>query len=393
MPWFSEALIWLLIWPCLAMQVIFCLEIALGLVRGKATAGSEECVSICVLIPAHNESAVILRTLTSISDGVGPKARILVVADNCNDDTAQIARDYGVEVIERLDTNRRGKGYALAFGIDHLSLLPPDVLVILDADCRPQAGAVAILAERALRSQRPVQGRYLLDVVDGAGPRTRISAFAFLVKNWVRQSGMQRIADTCVLTGSGMAFPWQQISAMDLANGEAVEDLVLGLKLALAGHVPCFEAKALIVSETAPSDAETGKQRRRWETGFIAVALAYSAKMFLHGLGKKDARTIWLAFHLTVPPLMLLLLFSTGGTLLALAGTLFLDISAQPAMAAIFALVTTVTLVALIWFKLGRSMVRARDFLLLPAYTAAKFINLARALTNQNRAWEKTDRE
>src|SRR5215831_6708425 len=89
-----------------------------------------------VLIPAHNEGAGILPTIRDVQAQLGPHDRILVVADNCTDDTAAIVQGAGVEVIVRADPARRGKGYALEFGVRHLSLNPPDVVVIMDADCR-----------------------------------------------------------------------------------------------------------------------------------------------------------------------------------------------------------------------------------------------------------------
>src|SRR5450432_771306 len=70
-----------------------------------------------VLIPAHNEGAGILPTLRDVQAQLGPNDSILVVADNCTDDTAAIAEAAGVEVTVRADPARRGKGYALEFGV------------------------------------------------------------------------------------------------------------------------------------------------------------------------------------------------------------------------------------------------------------------------------------
>src|SRR3981189_3547862 len=89
-----------------------------------------------VLIPAHNEGAGILPTIRDVQAQLGPNDSILVVADNCTDDTASIVQAAGVEVTIRADPARRGKGYALEFGVRLLGLNPPDVVVIIDADCR-----------------------------------------------------------------------------------------------------------------------------------------------------------------------------------------------------------------------------------------------------------------
>ena len=96
---------------------------------------------IAVLMPAHNESAGIARPLNAIRMQLQPGDRVLVVADNCTDDTAEIALANGAEVIVRNDAERRGKGYALEFGVRHLEAQPPEVVIVIDADCLVHAGA------------------------------------------------------------------------------------------------------------------------------------------------------------------------------------------------------------------------------------------------------------
>ena len=64
---------------------------------------------IAVLIPAHNESYGLVATLYSIKAQLQPQDRLLVVADNCSDDTAEVAKNSGAEVIERQDLKNRGK--------------------------------------------------------------------------------------------------------------------------------------------------------------------------------------------------------------------------------------------------------------------------------------------
>ena len=93
-------------------------------------------------MPAHNESAAIAATLEDIKAQLRAGDRLLVVADNCTDDTAAVARLSGAEVVERQDSERIGKGYALDWGLRHLDKDPPDVVVMIDADCRLAEGAI-----------------------------------------------------------------------------------------------------------------------------------------------------------------------------------------------------------------------------------------------------------
>src|SRR4030081_161784 len=121
-----------------------------------------------VLIPAHNEGAGILPTIRDIQAQLGPQDSILVVADNCTDDTAAIVRAAGVEVTVRADPARRGKGYALEFGVRHLRLNPPDVVVIMDADCRLGENALRHLSDSARDSGRPLMSLYSMLAPDKA---------------------------------------------------------------------------------------------------------------------------------------------------------------------------------------------------------------------------------
>ncbi len=93
---------------------------------------------LAVVVPAHNEEALIARCLASLSDQTYPRSlyRVVVVADNCSDRTAQISRALGIEVMERLDEHARGKGHALRWAMDRLLAAdhPPDAIVVVDAD-------------------------------------------------------------------------------------------------------------------------------------------------------------------------------------------------------------------------------------------------------------------
>src|SRR5258708_4301849 len=115
-----------------------------------------------VLIPAHNEGSGILPTIRDVQVQLGPGDRILVVADNCTDDTAAIVQAAGVEVTVRADPERRGTGYALEFGVRPLALTPPDVVVIIDADCRLRENSLLHFSPSAMASRRPVPSPYFI---------------------------------------------------------------------------------------------------------------------------------------------------------------------------------------------------------------------------------------
>src|SRR4029077_16999925 len=130
--------------------------------RRMALATSVERAPVAILIPAHNEEGGISATLRSIAPQLEARDRLIVVADNCSDRTRAVAEADGAEVIARTDLEKRGKGFALDFGLRHLSSHPPDVVIVVDADCQVAPGAIDQLARVCASYQRPVQAQYLM---------------------------------------------------------------------------------------------------------------------------------------------------------------------------------------------------------------------------------------
>src|SRR5438067_638045 len=102
--------------------------------RCRPDQGSNRRGPVAVLVPAHDEQALIGQTVRSILPQLTKDDRLFVIADNCADATADVARSAGAAVIERSDPDRRGKGYALACGIDAMRAAPPAVVIVCDAD-------------------------------------------------------------------------------------------------------------------------------------------------------------------------------------------------------------------------------------------------------------------
>src|SRR5450631_546375 len=150
---------------CLAvLTVVFVIEIcAASFVarRREAPPTAQRRGTVAVLIPAHDEAKGILATLDDVKPQLRPTDRLLVVADNCTDDTAAVAASAGAEVTVRSDLAKIGKGYALDWGINYLTSNPPHIVIMIHADCRPAERVVDCLASACEQKQRPVQSLYL----------------------------------------------------------------------------------------------------------------------------------------------------------------------------------------------------------------------------------------
>jgi cellulose synthase/poly-beta-1,6-N-acetylglucosamine synthase-like glycosyltransferase len=347
---------------------------------------------IAILIPAHNEEAGLLATLSSLQPQLGIADRILVVADNCSDHTAEVARRAGADVAERSHAELRGKGYALDFGVQVLAAEPPDVVVIVDADCIAGDGAIARLAGLAAHHQRPVQALYLMHTPAGSSPLKKIAEFAWIVKNKVRPLGWFRLDWPCQLMGSGMAFPWQTIRAARLATGHIVEDMKLGMDLALAGSAPMFCPHALVHSYFPTSNEGTQSQRTRWEHGHLSMITSTAPATLLAAVRRASASLFAFGLDLCVPPLALLVLLVCGLTglslLLALSGgpvaPLALGVLAGAALGAA---------ILMSWWHHGRAVLNGKELALAAFYVVAKIPLYFRFLFHRQVAWVRSKRD
>lgn len=348
---------------------------------------------LAVIVPAHDEEVGIGRTVRGLVEQLAPGDRLVVVADNCSDRTADEARAAGATVVERRDPDRRGKGYAIAFAVEHLAGDPPDVVVLLDADCTLSPDGLGALAARAAESGRPVQAEYLLAAPAQPSPLQRMSALALLVRNRVRPLGLYRLGLPCQLTGSGMAFPWSVLRAAPGTGANLVEDLVMGLELALIGHAPVAMPAVRVSSELPDQDRAALGQRRRWEHGQLATLTAYMPRLVAAGVARGRPELVALAADLMVPPLALLgtLLFvvAVAATAAALVGASW---TAAQVLGGALAALAIAVLTA--WWRFGRELVRARHLVAVPYYVVRKMpLYVSLLWRGKQKTWERTPRK
>jgi cellulose synthase/poly-beta-1,6-N-acetylglucosamine synthase-like glycosyltransferase len=346
---------------------------------------------IAVLVPAHDEENNLARTIADLRGQLRPQDALLVVADNCTDGTAAIARSAGAQVAERTDPDRRGKGYALQFGLDALRGDPPEILCIVDADCRVETGAIAAIAGAAAATGRPAQALYLMRAPPAAEPRTQVAAFAWLLLNRVRMMGLYRLFDTARLLGSGMAAPWSLLAARNIGSGEIVEDLALGLDLARSGAPPVFCPEAVVVSEFPQGDEAAVRQRARWEHGSLRMLARRGPALLFRALMRGDIRLAATALDVIIPPLAVFGALLTAVFLLNAFSAAF-GWGGAPSLAAaallLFALSTVVA-----WLACGRDALPLAATAAIPSYLARKMKVYGRSARDSTKTWTRTGRD
>lgn len=346
---------------------------------------------LAVLMPAHDESQGIAAIVSALRPQLSAQDRLLVVADNCNDDTAQRAREAGATVVERRDAQRRGKGYALAFGMARLADDPPDVVIVVDADCLVQPGALRRLAAQAQQRQCPIQAHYRMDSPPDAGLMTRVSALAWRVKTYVRPLGWSALGLPCPLMGSGMAFPWGLLVRFELGSAHLVEDLQLGLDLTRAGAAPRFEPTCEVRSALPSSARGSRSQRTRWEHGHLGVMLHTAPRLLWQAAGQRSGALLAVAADLCVPPLALLALLLAAAASVSLGAWLLLGWTA-PLVLALVACASFAVAVLIAWARFGRDTLSGRELASAPLYVMWKIPLYLGFVLHRQRSWERTER-
>ncbi len=345
-----------------------------------------------VLVPAHDERNGIMATLQSIQAQLRPADRLVVVADNCSDDTAAIARQAGVTVTERFEPSRRGKGFALEHGVRFIEALGRyPVTIVVDADCLLGDGALVMLAGRSHAEQRPIQATYLMTAPPSADLHTRFAVLAFRLKNQARLIGGDRLGVPSLLTGSGMAFPTQLLAKVELGSDEIVEDLALGIALTRAGAAPRFCADALVTSRFPEARMDRELQRHRWERGYLSMIGRAVAPLLIAGLRTRSSGMMMLAADIAIPPLSILAGSVTLVLVVSSLAALF-GLSLVPLYGAIMLTMLLAGALGVGWSRFGRDVISMAELVRMPFLIAAKLSLYPRMLSSRKPAWVRTAR-
>ncbi len=281
---------------------------------------ADDRLHIIVLIPAHNEEAGIGKTLASLACLLYPKDRfeVVVIADNCQDRTAELAWAAGVTVYERTDPAQRGKGYALAWGLERLRLDRPtaEVLVILDADCEPSPNLLAAIETRLRSGASAVQTNYVVaNPKESWSSGLRFAAFALI--NTVRPLGKERLGLSCGLLGTGMGFTRSLLDRQVWKAFSITEDGEYHLQLVDSGERVVFIPEASVTSAMPTSLRGAREQQLRWEGGRWRLVGAWVPKLLRSGLQRRDPVRLHAALELLILPQSLLLAGTTLSAALA----------------------------------------------------------------------------
>ncbi len=281
--------------------------------RHPAPGGAEE-PRFIVLVPAHNEEVGIAATLASLRALDYPRDRyeVVVIADNCDDRTAPLARAAGATVLERTDPALRGKGHALAWALGRLLPARPDAdaIVFLDADCQVSPNLLRALAARLVSGAAAVQADYVV-ANPGASWSSGLRFAAFALNNTVAPLGQSALGLSCGLLGNGMAFRRDLLERQPWTAFTLAEDAEYHARLVAAGERVVFAPEARVTSPMPTTLREARQQNLRWEGGKWLLIRTWAPRLLAAGLRRRDPGALHAGLRLLLPPQSLLL----GGNL------------------------------------------------------------------------------
>jgi len=355
--------------------------------------GKWQNTKVTVLIPAHNEEISIASTLKTITPVLKQQDHLVVVADNCSDRTAEIARTKGATVIERFDSTNKGKGYALDFGLQFMEAEAPDIVVIIDADCNVEGGTIEQLTECAVSTNRPVQATYLMVKPDNSkSSKDFVSQFSNIVRNMVRPLGLKHLGIPSPLLGSGMAFPWSVIRSVNIASGNLLEDIKLGLDLSLIGSSPVFYPEAKVTAYLPSSSQAAKSQKTRWIHGHLQLVQTYIPILFKQAISQKRFDLLPIILDLCIPPLTLTVMIWWGLMAISLIFAL-LQIFWIPAIISFSAGLCLFSALILAWYKFAIESIPLQKLSTIPLYIFWKIPVYLKFIVAPQKAWVRTERE
>ncbi len=299
---------------------------------------------VTVLIPAHDEEEIIGRTLRSLADAAFPPEllRTIVIADNCTDATADVARAAGVAVWERHDATARGKGRALSWALDRLFDEPDQrgFILFIDADCAVSPHLLHEVEATLRGGAAALQTAHIVSNPEDS-PVAALRYAGFRLVMTVRPTGLAALGLSAGLYGTGMGFRRDVLREISWRSYSITEDLEQHLNLVSRGHRVVALPHSIVASPAPLTHADAESQQFRWEGGRSQLATRTAPAVALRGLKRRDPVLTMAAVDLMVPPQSLHAAGNVAmlGTALALrsrglAAAALLSIAAQGAYVA-----------------------------------------------------------
>lgn len=282
--------------------------------------------SFALIVSAHNEEVVISGLVDSFNKLNYPKELydVFVIADNCTDSTADVARKYGANVYERFNKEKRGKGFALEWMFKKIFEMEKhyDAIGIFDADNLVDKEFLQKMNSKMCDGYEVVQC-----YIETKNPKDSwvTESCDISLGSTVRrlQYGRDSIGLSAQLGGTGFVLTTDVLKEMGWGATCLTEDLEFTCKLVLNGKRVGVADDAIIYDEKPLTLNDSWKQRKRWMQGFADVASRYTLKLLKKAIVDRDMIAFDCAMYVLQP-------FMTSFLAISLTGAVFSSIFVDP---------------------------------------------------------------
>ncbi len=321
-----------------ALSLAYCWVFAIfGLAKQKQTQRTHvgKRHTFIILIPAHNEEVVLGNTIESLKklDYPQDKYQVIVVADNCTDETARIAREHGAECLIRNDPRNKGKGQALSWAFEKVLEKHFDAVVILDADCQLDSNALRVFDSYLGAGWKVFQAKYSASNPDSSAMSYAL-AVGNLIENDLFYAPKSRMGLAVLLRGTGFVISPKILKALPWRAHSVAEDIEYSIDL-IRSRIPIgFVPEVRVFSEFPVNPGQLEVQRTRWAEGNIGFAKKNILTFVWQGLRTKNWLLIDAGLTLFVLSKPMMLLLTVGAVVLSIHCRLFVPGMPSQAMLA-----------------------------------------------------------
>ena len=245
-----------------------------------------------LIIPAHNESKVVGNLIESLKKQDYPKELydIYVIADNCTDNTAEIARNAGALVYERFDDTKRTKGYAMQWFLNQKieEDAPYDAFCVFDADNIVDVNFLKAMNKKLCQGEDVVQGYR-----DIKNPTDSWISAGYAIFYWTMNRfyhlARYNLGLSPLINGTGFMVKFDVIKPNGWETKTLTEDIEFSLKRIIKGQKLGWATDAIVYDEQPLGFKQSWTQRSRWTVGHIQCIKEYTKPL---ALAIKEHKTI-----------------------------------------------------------------------------------------------------
>jgi cellulose synthase/poly-beta-1,6-N-acetylglucosamine synthase-like glycosyltransferase len=366
------------------------------LVKDSPKAVNDQKTRFALLIPAHNEELLIGRLIESLKKQAYPSKLydIIVVADNCNDSTKEMAAQQGVTVLERQNLQEKGKGYAINFALTRIEFAKYDALLIIDADSIAEENALNSLDTEVQKGKKIIQCHNGVENVS-ASWLTVLMNVSRTLSNEVLEPATNKIGLSSHLVGNGMCFTIDIIKKYGWHAFSVGEDWEQHAKLIESGEKIWFNKNARFYHQESETLKQAFPQRLRWAGGRFKIAWQFGFKLLLNGILETNIVKISGAFPLILPNPSL----AVNLTIIGLLTSIIIHITNNTQYLFIIIIFCGVVFINLLLFIVGSLNTKQPrtslfSILMAPVFLAWKIlIDLFSALGLGAKTWVRTERK